>query len=183
MGEDPPGQPDDGAPDPRLVQGLGDGGGDPGRRAGGPPTRIRGRTRPHPGCVYMESEGLECVSVGSGEGPRRQVRGPPPLGPLLPDPPRGHAQEGGQGRGSRPFAPRLAPRGFEQTASAAPKTRFSENSGTNSGTVGNDSASADRLGQDPDLAKVVAAWPSLTRETRQAILDLVAGKQEGRPQI
>ena len=34
----------------------------------------------------------------------------------------------------------------------------------------------------PDLAKVIDAWPSLTSEARQAVLEIVAGKPDLKPQ-
>jgi hypothetical protein len=58
--------------------------------------------------------------------------------------------------------------GFEQAPLAAPKTPISETVRTESGTIDGEKAPL-----DPDLAKIVAAWPGLPPAVRSAVLAIV----------
>jgi hypothetical protein len=58
--------------------------------------------------------------------------------------------------------------GREQTALALSKTQIAAQSGTESGTPNGEKAPL-----DPDLAKIIAAWPELPSPVRSAVLAIV----------
>lgn len=60
------------------------------------------------------------------------------------------------------------PRGVEQQADSTGKSTVRNQSGAESGALGAQNAPA-----DPDLARVVAAWPRLPEPMRRAILALI----------
>jgi hypothetical protein len=66
----------------------------------------------------------------------------------------------------------LAGGGFEPCHNSPAKSPVSPERGTESGTVGGDSANNQQLA-DPDLAKVVMAWPNLPAAIRAGILAMV----------
>ena len=62
----------------------------------------------------------------------------------------------------------IAPRGPEHTPLAAPKTPIPENQRTESGIP-----NGENTPPDPDLAKIVAAWPQLPEAVRSMVLAIV----------
>ena len=80
---------------------------------------------------------------------------------------------------------RIAPRGSELSPLTPPKTPISESERTREDTVDVEKPPAGPVEprpeqpiQDPDLAKVVKAWPELPEHVRQAILALVRSAAE-----
>ena len=70
----------------------------------------------------------------------------------------------------------IAPRGFEQSPLTPPKTVISEKRGAESGALDGDSPDS-----DPDLARLVGAWPDLPDEIKQTIMTLVRKHAEDSP--
>lgn len=62
----------------------------------------------------------------------------------------------------------MAGAGFEQPSESTGKSTIGETGGAESGAVG-----APITASDPDLARIVAAWPALDAATKEAILKMI----------
>jgi hypothetical protein len=65
---------------------------------------------------------------------------------------------------------------IEQPSKSPENSASCERGGAESGAVGGDSATL----ADPDLAQIVAAWPTLTDDVKGVIIDLVRDADRGR---